>query len=1096
MPDHNTTTSHMILSTPAHHGVILSCPLIPSSTSAMSTPGTHGSSDNPLGGQLLSVVDMPPSTISSPPHSASPPPVLRSISTPCELPVTPASVTTSPATAAVSVGGAPTGSSGTRRRGSTAGSSSSSSSPAGGIDDTDGGNHRKDSSDGVVGVSADSNSGDYDDKCSGACSPDLTTAGPSHGMLHAVAAAAATSTCSRAHCGTRVSDSGAGGIDTIGGSGCSGDNICRGDGSGGVACDSKRKDVALTKTTLTRSMSHIENPRPSRSRDPPTTVEQQQDIIMVNGNNRKDTKKCTENGSNGVRGCMANCEGEQYSECVTTSIPDSVGGPDATPQTAPGSDTDDSPNTIMKVAWSDGTSGVTDGKENEKEKGEEKDEEEDGKEEENREGTETMDNDGTQKMEEDNKETVDTEEVSAEAADNIEEEDTASISVSTSSMGCTGEVEENNVDGNVCHNSIVAEETANESCNNNTACQIPSIGSTTTGHDITHTSGAEGKELSSVHSSTTKLMSTASSKLACSPLASRPLQKVHKRNILRQLGSTLDINACPEWPPIKRNTVVHLHTWQVKSYSYTENGPTLLKSVKTKKQNTTTSSKSRLSKRKPPPSTPSSASPTTPEGEGVDGEGREEGSERGGEASDNNTVVTEGGSVVGLRGDGGEKDEGLSAEQTKNEKDAEIGVDVNVTTCRRSPSSRSGQTEMCPPLSPPIVSSLRVQSSVSNGRSLFKGPAWLSQLATMFDGVETRRSTLGRTAGLGLFTTRFFAKNSVVTEFVGWTIDRHDALLLRQKRKASHIVKSFGFQEYICGISEVQPFIGGGSFANDGSGDLGGPGNNTKWYDYFDSGQGKHRKFLKATKDICEGEEVFVCYHKNYWKDVGEEDGRCRLPANCTRIIKAIEGPSKKESADIPSAAGGGGGGATTGGKMAAKWAVNTKAKTKKGANNKSTKRRSIAARLSSGTIVGGGSSSKKKRKTTNAGNEEEKGNKRRRSGERGAATDCYDTDGGASSSSSNSTMVVVIQKDTPKFEEEKDCVDWPIDSESAAMQPVRFSWSDSEAPCEEEPVKDAGVNGKEKNGKQEDKTVGMKRRTAKTKEHGVGVASDFCMLY
>eukprot|EP00922_Rhytidocystis_sp_ex-Travisia-forbesii_P004905 GHVS01007183.1.p1 GENE.GHVS01007183.1~~GHVS01007183.1.p1 ORF type:complete len:914 (+),score=189.40 GHVS01007183.1:67-2742(+) len=458
----------------------------------------------------------------------------------------------------------------------------------------------------------------------------------------------------------------------------------------------------------------------------------------------------------------------------------------------------------------------------------------------------------------------------------------------------------------------------------------------------------------------------------------QPLRLTHKRNILRQLGSTLDMNACPEWPPIKRNPVVHLHTWQVKSYSYTENGTTATTSTKTKKQNITTKSKIQKCSPNsgPPPVAPSSVSP----GDAVNSGGVDErcigGTEGDNGGEEDKEMVKSGEAVGGERRVNGTFQKGYSRK--------EIGSTQKAF-------KKEGGVQNCPP-------------SGASSRILYKGPAWLSHIATVFDGVETGRSTLGRTAGLGLFATRMFAKNSVVTEFVGWSIDRQDALAMRHKRKASHIVKSFGFREYICGISEVQPFIGGGSFANDGSEDLGGPGNNTKWYDFFDSGQGKHRKFLKATKDIGEGEEVFVCYHKNYWKDVGEEDGRGYLPAKCTRNIKAVEGRSKApvDEADIVGRGG-----------------------------KKSTKDVARNTKKSKASPVTIGDTSKKKRAKVEI-KEEKKGKKRRREGQ-------GDSSDSGSSSHSGSAVVVLIENDSTLQ------WDW------TGIEAVRFSWSDVEVGENEE---------------------------------------------
>mmetsp|Transcript_10796 Transcript_10796/g.31243 ORF Transcript_10796/g.31243 Transcript_10796/m.31243 type:complete len:473 (+) Transcript_10796:278-1696(+) len=153
------------------------------------------------------------------------------------------------------------------------------------------------------------------------------------------------------------------------------------------------------------------------------------------------------------------------------------------------------------------------------------------------------------------------------------------------------------------------------------------------------------------------------------------------------------------------------------------------------------------------------------------------------------------------------------------------------------------------------------------------------KLATLCDGVYTKRSTLGRHAGLGLYADRFFAKNSIITEFVGYIIDRDEAMRLRRERKATHIADIEKPFFYIDGEKEPKPFIGGGSFANDGSqtketpqGRMPPPGNNSKFFKMFDHKQGRTRLFIKALQDIHPAEEIFVGYSRDYWIDVEEED--------------------------------------------------------------------------------------------------------------------------------------------------------------------------------------------------------------------------------
>ncbi|KAH8741558.1 SET domain containing protein [Cryptosporidium ryanae] len=163
-------------------------------------------------------------------------------------------------------------------------------------------------------------------------------------------------------------------------------------------------------------------------------------------------------------------------------------------------------------------------------------------------------------------------------------------------------------------------------------------------------------------------------------------------------------------------------------------------------------------------------------------------------------------------------------------------------------------------------------NSVKNKSSRGRSRQWLESLATLFDGIYTQRSTLGRSAGLGLFSDRHFEKNEIITEFVGWVIDRNEALRLRSEGKATHICDLIKPSLYLDGEKDPKPFIGGGSFANDGSTFLGGPGNNSKFWKWYDEREGRTRVFLKATQEIKPNEEIFVGYCKDYWVDFAEKD--------------------------------------------------------------------------------------------------------------------------------------------------------------------------------------------------------------------------------
>eukprot|EP00921_Rhytidocystis_pertsovi_P014472 GHVQ01023414.1.p1 GENE.GHVQ01023414.1~~GHVQ01023414.1.p1 ORF type:complete len:839 (+),score=137.58 GHVQ01023414.1:277-2517(+) len=325
------------------------------------------------------------------------------------------------------------------------------------------------------------------------------------------------------------------------------------------------------------------------------------------------------------------------------------------------------------------------------------------------------------------------------------------------------------------------------------------------------------------------------------------------KRLIRELSGWMDYNSCPEWPPIKRNSVVHRHNWQ--------SGP-----LKKRKEVETKRGGGRGRK-----------------GEGVDkgmgGEMRGESTPVPNTESETNPSCPRPATPPCLK-------EPLAI---SNSPSADITTSVNsaLDSNNLAPSPLHSDSGPCTTSDSTAPSSPQQQLQTKTKAETKSRRICPDSAATLCDGVETGKSTLGRKAGLGLFTTRTFNRNEIVTEFVGWTIDREEALRLRQKREASHIVKVWGLQEYIYGMTDVLAFSGGGSFANDGSSDLGGPGNNVIFFPFYDCGKGKHRLFLKALRDLEASEEILVAYNRDYWVDVGEEDGHDRLPPKISRKIRS-----------------------------------------------------------------------------------------------------------------------------------------------------------------------------------------------------------------
>lgn len=70
-------------------------------------------------------------------------------------------------------------------------------------------------------------------------------------------------------------------------------------------------------------------------------------------------------------------------------------------------------------------------------------------------------------------------------------------------------------------------------------------------------------------------------------------------------------------------------------------------------------------------------------------------------------------------------------------------------------------------------------------------------------------------AGLGLWTTRFYPKSALITEYCGTIVSFQHARRLREAQQDSHIRVLSSFHECIDGIKEQQPGLGGASIAND-----------------------------------------------------------------------------------------------------------------------------------------------------------------------------------------------------------------------------------------------------------------------------------------
>jgi hypothetical protein len=129
--------------------------------------------------------------------------------------------------------------------------------------------------------------------------------------------------------------------------------------------------------------------------------------------------------------------------------------------------------------------------------------------------------------------------------------------------------------------------------------------------------------------------------------------------------------------------------------------------------------------------------------------------------------------------------------------------------------------------------------------------------AVIGDGVEVQRSTLNG-AGLGLFTVRPFERGALITQYDGRVIARAEALDLRAQGRDSHVRTLETGHTAIDGLREPLLGRGGGSFANQAPPPL------TPNARYWTSAELQPRVWLRATRRIEPGEEVWVAYGARY----------------------------------------------------------------------------------------------------------------------------------------------------------------------------------------------------------------------------------------
>jgi len=128
--------------------------------------------------------------------------------------------------------------------------------------------------------------------------------------------------------------------------------------------------------------------------------------------------------------------------------------------------------------------------------------------------------------------------------------------------------------------------------------------------------------------------------------------------------------------------------------------------------------------------------------------------------------------------------------------------------------------------------------------------------------LKVKKSTLPG-AGKGLFTMRDIRKDEIVCEYEGELITWNDAIERNDKGKG-------GYVYYINDKTCIDAFYYKktfGRYANDAAGLARIPGlRNNAVYD-----EKKKKVFIKATRNIPAGSEVFVSYGRAYWNIMRKE---------------------------------------------------------------------------------------------------------------------------------------------------------------------------------------------------------------------------------
>lgn len=123
--------------------------------------------------------------------------------------------------------------------------------------------------------------------------------------------------------------------------------------------------------------------------------------------------------------------------------------------------------------------------------------------------------------------------------------------------------------------------------------------------------------------------------------------------------------------------------------------------------------------------------------------------------------------------------------------------------------------------------------------------------------LKIKKSTLPR-AGKGLFTTKDIKKGEIICEYEGEIITWKEAIRRNDEGINGYV---YYISEMVC-VDAYYAKKTFGRYANDAAGLTRKKGvrNNSVYHEV------KRKVFIKATRNIRAGEEIFVSYGRSYWR--------------------------------------------------------------------------------------------------------------------------------------------------------------------------------------------------------------------------------------